>query len=51
MPWGEHKNKKMCNVPASYLLWLYDNNKCGQGDVKEYIKDNLEVLKKEAKTN
>ena len=37
----------MANVPASYLLWLYDNNKCGDGDVKRYIINNMDVLKKE----
>lgn len=24
MPFGKHKGEKMANVPASYLLWLYD---------------------------
>lgn len=43
MPWGKYAGVKMANVPASYLLYLYENNKCS-GDVKEYIKDNLEVL-------
>jgi len=46
MPWGKFKGDKMINVPASYLLWLYDSGKCSN-DVKEYIKDNLDVLKKE----
>jgi uncharacterized protein (DUF3820 family) len=43
MPWGKHAGVKMANVPASYLLWLYEEGKCS-GDVKNYIKDNLEVL-------
>lgn len=43
MPWGKYVGVKMANVPASYLLWLYENNKCS-GDVKDYIKENLEVL-------
>lgn len=46
MPFGKYKNQKMANVPASYLLWLYDNDKCGSY-VKEYIEDNLDVLKVE----
>ena len=46
MPWGKYKGDKMENVPASYLLWLYKNQKCSI-DVKEYIVDNLDVLKKE----
>lgn len=46
MPFGIHKGKEMANVPASYLLWLYENNKCG-GDVKAYIEDNLDVIQTE----
>jgi len=46
MPWGKHKGEEMINVPASYLLWLYDNEKCS-GSVLDYIKDNLEALRKE----
>lgn len=48
MPFGIHKGKKMEDVPASYLMWLYDNNKCN-GNVKEYIIDNLDVLRGEIK--
>ena len=47
MPWGKHKGDKMINVPASYLLWLYENDKCGFGDVFHYIKDNLDVIKQQ----
>ena len=46
MPWGKHKGEKMANIPPSYLLWLYDNNKCG-GEVKKYIEENKETLVKE----
>jgi len=24
MPWGKHQGVKMSDVPASYLLWLYE---------------------------
>ena len=44
MPFGEHKGKKMANVPAYYLLWLYNNNKC-YGELKKYIEDNMDALK------
>jgi uncharacterized protein (DUF3820 family) len=44
MPWGKYKGVKMANVPASYLIWLYENSKCDK-QVKEYIKDNEDVLK------
>lgn len=43
MPFGKHKNKKMEDVPASYLIWLYDNNKCTD-EVRAYVEDNLDVL-------
>ena len=48
MPFGKYKGEKMANVPASYLMWLYDNNKCN-AEVKEYINDNMDVLKQEIK--
>lgn len=48
MPWGKHKGKKMIDVPAHYLLWLYDEMKCS-GEVLAYIKDNLDVLREEVK--
>jgi len=48
MPYGAHKGTKMANVPANYLLWLLNNNKCS-GDVKAYIEDNKDVLEHEIK--
>lgn len=47
MPFGKHKDKAMINVPAIYLLWLYDNG-CDHPGVKQYITDNMDALKKEA---
>ena len=46
MPFGKYKNDRMVNVPASYLLWLYDNDKCNK-EVRDYITENLDVLKHE----
>ena len=53
MPFGKHKNKPMEEVPASYLLWLWDEldqdkilNK-HQKAVQDYVKDNWDVLNKE----
>jgi len=46
MPWGKYKGDKLVNVPASYLIWCYDNNKCSC-DVKAYIKENYDVLNEE----
>lgn len=48
MPYGQYKGDKMLNVPASYLIWLYENDKAF-GDVLAYIKENLDVLKMQVK--
>lgn len=48
MPYGKHKDIPMVNVPAYYLLWLYDNNKCSNS-VREYIVASMDALKKEVK--
>lgn len=50
MPFGIHKSEKMANVPAKYLIWLYENNKCS-GPVRSYIEENLTVLKQEIKSH
>ena len=50
MPLGKYKGEKMANVPASYLIWLYDENKCNR-NVREYIEDNLDVIQEEIKRN
>ena len=46
MPFGKYKGEAMANVPADYLIWLLENDKCF-GPVKEYIKENLPNLKQE----
>jgi len=43
MPYGVHKGTKMANVPAKYLMWLYDNGKASQG-VRIYILKNRDAL-------
>lgn len=43
MPFGAHKGKKMADVPAHYLLWIYEQNL----DVMNYIKENMDALLKE----
>jgi uncharacterized protein (DUF3820 family) len=50
MPFGKYKGEKMANIPPDYLIWLYDNAKV-YGDVKDYIKENMEVLKAELNYN
>lgn len=44
MPFGQHKGEKLANVPAGYLIWLYDNKKLF-GELKKYCEENNEVLK------
>ena len=43
MPWGKYEGVPMIDVPADYLLQMYDSNKCCQL-VKNYITDNKDVL-------
>jgi len=50
MPWGKHKGDKMANIPAYYLIWLYDSGKC-YSDVLRYIQDNLDDLRQEVENN
>ena len=46
MPFGIHKGKKLANVPADYLIWLY-RQKTIIG-LMQYIEDNEESLIKES---
>lgn len=46
MPWGKHKGKKLANVPADYLLWLYDHD-LKVGPLRAYIEENMDALKSE----
>lgn len=48
MPYGQYQGQAMANIPASYLIWLYDNKRCS-GNVKQYIQENIEVLRTEVK--
>jgi len=48
MPWGKYKGTAMEDVPADYLIWCYDNDKCSP-DVRAYIEDNMDVLNHEIK--
>lgn len=48
MPFGKYKGQKMANVPASYLLWAFDNLNL-QDNVKQYIKKNRDALEAEIK--
>jgi len=50
LDWGkEHKGKALANVPASYLIWMYEKAKGVPLKYRLYIKDNLDVLEKEVR--
>lgn len=50
MPYGKHKGEKLGNIPADYLLWLYENDRCDK-QIREYIDDNMDVIKIEIQRN
>ena len=47
MPFGKYLGKAMLEVPAVYLLWLF-NKGCQHPDVKRYILENYDAIKNEA---
>jgi uncharacterized protein (DUF3820 family) len=47
MPFGKYIGKAMVDIPAKYLLWLF-NEGCNHEGVRKYINENLDVLNKEA---
>lgn len=48
MPFGRYKGMKLANVPASYLLFINEQSYV-RGHLKNYITNNLDVLKEQAK--
>ena len=50
MPTGRYKGWRMIDVPAEYLLFMYDEGYVGKKtQVGLYITENLETLKLQAK--
>jgi uncharacterized protein (DUF3820 family) len=51
MPFGKHAGVAMEKVPASYLLWLWDNGVHAEPGkpLHEYIKDAFSALETECK--
>lgn len=47
MPWGKHAGTRMVDVPAYYLLNMYDMGTLF-GPVRVYVEENLDALRKEA---
>jgi uncharacterized protein (DUF3820 family) len=48
MSFGKYKGHKLANVPAEYLIFIY-NEYSLQAPLKQYIADNLRGLKQEVK--
>lgn len=49
MPWGKHKGEKMKDVPASYLLWMWDHGlrqKPISDPVRQYVRTGWAELTK-----
>lgn len=48
MPWGQHKGKKLGEIPPAYLLWLYEQTwiKDWPG-LYAYLKKNEDLLMSE----
>ena len=47
MPFGKYKGEKLANVPADWLLWAYHEIPHLDGNLKEYIKENMQPIKQE----
>jgi len=48
MPFGKHSGEKLANVPADYLIYMYDSGKL-YGTIRQYVQENEELLRKEVK--
>jgi len=45
LTFGKYNGKKICEVPAEYLLFIFENNHC-PAKLAFYINRNLDELKK-----
>lgn len=41
MPFGKYEGVRMDEVPKSYLLWLYKDGEMQEGNLKEYIEEQI----------
>lgn len=49
LTFGMHKGKKLANVPASWLVWLHDQNDNPGNPLWDYIHEQIDDLRVEAK--
>lgn len=47
MPFGKFKGKPLANVPAHYLLWVYENVPNLGASFKAYLESNMDAIKLE----
>lgn len=53
MPFGKHEGKKLVDLPASYLLWLYgemehqQNRSPTRQAIFDYIEENMSAIESE----
>lgn len=46
MTYGKHRGKEFQEIPADYLIWLYEETDCPL-NIKTYVEDNMDVLEAE----
>ena len=51
MPWGKYKGDLMEDVPADYLLYLYDGNGIHDPRVNRYVLENITTLRMQAEND
>lgn len=47
MPWGKYEGRKLKDVPASYLVWLYDRRPLQSVKLQNYIWNSQDALRME----
>jgi uncharacterized protein (DUF3820 family) len=51
MPFGKHQGKKMIDIPAFYLILIFEKGWIHHEGVKKYVVENLASLRLEIKKN
>lgn len=48
MPFGKHKGSLVSDIPADYLVWLYDKAELKNDKIRAYIEANIELIREVA---
>lgn len=51
MPFGKFKGRALANVPAHYLLWVYENVPNLGVSFKAYLQSNMDAIKQEIRNS